>query len=97
MFQSINLGISASINIQIVDIFREHCFARVTILIPAVFSSGIGEKFSTWEPTKKELELLRHNPKRRRITSNCTIGECLCLSSCLLLISSDTQLLLVQL
>ena len=36
--------------------------------------SGIGEKYSTWEPTKRELELLRHNPKRRRITSNCTIG-----------------------
>ncbi|KAF0025116.1 hypothetical protein F2P81_021997 [Scophthalmus maximus] len=35
---------------------------------------GIGEKYSTWEPTKRELELLRHNPKRRRITSNCTIG-----------------------
>ncbi|CAB1311954.1 unnamed protein product [Coregonus sp. 'balchen'] len=36
---------------------------------------GVGEKYSTWEPTKRELELLRHNPKRRRITSNCTIGE----------------------
>ncbi|KAK1799003.1 hypothetical protein P4O66_007269 [Electrophorus voltai] len=35
---------------------------------------GAGEKFSTWEPTKRELELLRHNPKRRRITTNCTIG-----------------------
>nr|XP_040032268.1 LOW QUALITY PROTEIN: ubiquitin carboxyl-terminal hydrolase 22 [Gasterosteus aculeatus aculeatus] len=35
---------------------------------------GVGEKYSTWEPTKRELELLRHNPKRRRITSNCTIG-----------------------
>ncbi|XP_058139313.2 ubiquitin carboxyl-terminal hydrolase 22 isoform X1 [Dasypus novemcinctus] len=35
---------------------------------------GVGEKFSTWEPTKRELELLRHNPKRRKITSNCTIG-----------------------
>ncbi|XP_054624169.1 ubiquitin carboxyl-terminal hydrolase 22 isoform X1 [Dunckerocampus dactyliophorus] len=36
---------------------------------------GIGEKYSTWEPTKRELELLRHNPKRRRITSNCTIDD----------------------
>ncbi|XP_028908138.1 ubiquitin carboxyl-terminal hydrolase 22 isoform X2 [Ornithorhynchus anatinus] len=35
---------------------------------------GIGEKYSTWEPTKRELELLRHNPKRRKITTNCTIG-----------------------
>ncbi|MCJ8738213.1 hypothetical protein PDJAM_G00033000 [Pangasius djambal] len=35
---------------------------------------GIGEKYSTWEPTKRELELLRHNPKRRKITANCTIG-----------------------
>ncbi|KAI5619057.1 ubiquitin carboxyl-terminal hydrolase 22 isoform X1, partial [Silurus asotus] len=35
---------------------------------------GVGEKYSTWEPTKRELELLRHNPKRRKITSNCTIG-----------------------
>uniref|UniRef100_A0A8D1VT80 Ubiquitin carboxyl-terminal hydrolase n=1 Tax=Sus scrofa TaxID=9823 RepID=A0A8D1VT80_PIG len=35
---------------------------------------GIGEKFSTWEPTKRELELLTHNPKRRKITANCTIG-----------------------
>ncbi|GAA6076728.1 ubiquitin carboxyl-terminal hydrolase 22, partial [Tachysurus ichikawai] len=34
---------------------------------------GIGEKYSTWEPTKRELELLRHNPKRRKITANCTI------------------------
>uniref|UniRef100_A0A8C2CEA0 ubiquitinyl hydrolase 1 n=1 Tax=Cyprinus carpio TaxID=7962 RepID=A0A8C2CEA0_CYPCA len=29
---------------------------------------GIGEKYSMWEPTKRELELLRHNPKRRKIT-----------------------------
>ncbi|XP_077019453.1 ubiquitin carboxyl-terminal hydrolase 22 [Tamandua tetradactyla] len=35
---------------------------------------GVGEKFSTWEPTTRELELLRHNPKRRKITSSCTIG-----------------------
>ncbi|XP_035510988.1 ubiquitin carboxyl-terminal hydrolase 22-like [Morone saxatilis] len=35
---------------------------------------GIGEKYTTWEPTKRELELLRHNPKRRKITTNCTIG-----------------------
>lgn len=44
---------------------------------------GIGEKYSTWEPTKRELDLLRHNPKRRRITSNCTIGLCCCLHTCL--------------
>ena len=37
-------------------------------------SAGIGEKYTTWEPTKRELELLRHNPKRRKITTNCTIG-----------------------
>ncbi|XP_068100986.1 ubiquitin carboxyl-terminal hydrolase 22-A [Hyperolius riggenbachi] len=36
--------------------------------------TGVGEKYSTWEPTKRELELLRHNPKRRKITTNCTIG-----------------------
>lgn len=36
---------------------------------------GIGEKYTTWEPTKRELELLRHNPKRRKITTNCTIGK----------------------
>lgn len=36
--------------------------------------TGIGEKYTTWEPTKRELELLRHNPKRRKITTNCTIG-----------------------
>uniref|UniRef100_A0A8C6KPY2 Ubiquitin carboxyl-terminal hydrolase n=1 Tax=Nothobranchius furzeri TaxID=105023 RepID=A0A8C6KPY2_NOTFU len=35
---------------------------------------GIGEKYTTWEPTKRELELFRHNPKRRKITTNCTIG-----------------------
>nr|XP_010969024.2 ubiquitin carboxyl-terminal hydrolase 22-like [Camelus bactrianus] len=35
---------------------------------------GVGEKFSTWEPTKRELELLKHNPKQRKITSNCTMG-----------------------
>ncbi|KAG9340466.1 hypothetical protein JZ751_021579, partial [Albula glossodonta] len=36
---------------------------------------GVGEKYSTWEPTKRELELLRHNPKRRKITTNCTIAQ----------------------
>ncbi|RVE55648.1 hypothetical protein OJAV_G00234070 [Oryzias javanicus] len=35
---------------------------------------GVGEKFSSWEPSRREVELLRHNPKRRRITTNCTIG-----------------------
>lgn len=39
-----------------------------------IVSTGIGEKYTTWEPTKRELELLRHNPKRRKITTNCTIG-----------------------
>ncbi|KAF2982715.1 hypothetical protein EK904_011621 [Melospiza melodia maxima] len=42
--------------------------------------TGIGEKYSTWEPTKRELELLRHNPKRRKITTNCTIGPVLWIS-----------------
>ncbi|XP_024120216.1 ubiquitin carboxyl-terminal hydrolase 22 isoform X2 [Oryzias melastigma] len=36
---------------------------------------GVGEKFSSWEPSKREVELLRHNPKRRRITTNCTIDD----------------------
>lgn len=43
-----------------------------------VSSAGVGEKFSTWEPSKRELELLKHNPKRRKITSNCTIGGWQC-------------------
>lgn len=53
----------------IVSWFRLHRFVCPCKCVP-----GIGEKYSTWEPTKRELELLRHNPKRRRITSNCTIG-----------------------
>ncbi|XP_014646435.1 PREDICTED: ubiquitin carboxyl-terminal hydrolase 27 [Ceratotherium simum simum] len=36
--------------------------------------SGLGEKYPTWETTKPELELLGHNPRRRRITSSFTIG-----------------------
>lgn len=47
----------------------------VFVFFPVVCMSGVGEKYSTWEPTKRELELLRHNPKRRKITTNCTIGE----------------------
>lgn len=43
--------------------------------LPLYLILGIGEKYSTWEPTKRELELLRHNPKRRKITANCTIGQ----------------------
>ncbi|ERE64217.1 ubiquitin carboxyl-terminal hydrolase 22-A-like protein [Cricetulus griseus] len=35
---------------------------------------GLGEKYLTWETTKPELELLGHNPRRRRITSSFTIG-----------------------
>ncbi|XP_029785510.1 ubiquitin carboxyl-terminal hydrolase 27 [Suricata suricatta] len=35
---------------------------------------GLGEKYPTWETTKPELELLGHNPRRRRITSSFTIG-----------------------
>ncbi|XP_059535819.1 ubiquitin carboxyl-terminal hydrolase 27 [Myotis daubentonii] len=35
---------------------------------------GFGEKYPTWETTKPELELLGHNPRRRRITSSFTIG-----------------------
>lgn len=34
----------------------------------------LGEKYPTWETTKPELELLGHNPRRRRITSSFTIG-----------------------
>lgn len=43
-------------------------------LCALLVTTGIGEKYTTWEPTKRELELLRHNPKRRKITTNCTIG-----------------------
>ncbi|EDL33892.1 mCG3962 [Mus musculus] len=35
---------------------------------------GLGEKYPTWETTKPELELLGHNPRRRRIASSFTIG-----------------------
>lgn len=49
----------------------------IELMAPGLSSMclGVGEKFSTWEPTKRELELLKHNPKRRKITSNCTIGR----------------------
>jgi hypothetical protein len=30
--------------------------------------------FTPWEPTKAEIELLRDNPKRRKVTGNSTIG-----------------------
>uniref|UniRef100_A0A4W3H7S3 Ubiquitin carboxyl-terminal hydrolase n=1 Tax=Callorhinchus milii TaxID=7868 RepID=A0A4W3H7S3_CALMI len=42
--------------------------------LQGIVCGWVGEKYSTWEPTKRELELLRHNPKRRKITTNCTIG-----------------------
>ena len=27
-----------------------------------------------WEPTKEEIELLRQNPRRRKLSGNATIG-----------------------
>ncbi|XP_032816859.1 ubiquitin carboxyl-terminal hydrolase 22-like [Petromyzon marinus] len=35
---------------------------------------GLGDRYTSWEPTRRELELLRQNPKRRKIAPNCTIG-----------------------
>lgn len=54
--------------------FSEKQGRRHTFCVSSFVSAGIGEKYTTWEPTKRELELLRHNPKRRKITTNCTIG-----------------------
>ncbi|RXM32814.1 Ubiquitin carboxyl-terminal hydrolase 22 [Acipenser ruthenus] len=52
-----------------------HCSAHFSFYLTFISElPGVGEKYSTWEPTKRELELLRHNPKRRKITTNCTIG-----------------------
>ncbi|XP_006902972.1 PREDICTED: ubiquitin carboxyl-terminal hydrolase 22-A-like [Elephantulus edwardii] len=34
----------------------------------------LGEKYLTWETNKPDLEMLGHNPRRRRITSSFTIG-----------------------
>lgn len=30
--------------------------------------------FMPWEPTKEEIQLLKENPKRRKLTGNATIG-----------------------
>lgn len=53
---------------------RGHFDVTVPTYLWIFVFTGIGEKYTTWEPTKRELELLRHNPKRRKITTNCTIG-----------------------
>lgn len=31
--------------------------------------------YVAWEPTKSEMELLKQNPKRRRVEPNSTVGE----------------------
>ncbi|XP_013792247.2 ubiquitin carboxyl-terminal hydrolase 22-B-like, partial [Limulus polyphemus] len=35
---------------------------------------GIKEQYYEWEPSSFELDLLRRNPRRKRITDNCFIG-----------------------
>uniref|UniRef100_T1ITV3 Ubiquitin carboxyl-terminal hydrolase n=1 Tax=Strigamia maritima TaxID=126957 RepID=T1ITV3_STRMM len=42
--------------------------------IKAARSLGMREYFCPWEPTNCEIELLKRNPKRKRITENSTIG-----------------------
>lgn len=62
---------------KLLQLFKSFCcVSHCCYLFIYLFfvSTGIGEKYTTWEPTKRELELLRHNPKRRKITTNCTIG-----------------------
>ncbi|XP_032826199.1 ubiquitin carboxyl-terminal hydrolase 22-like [Petromyzon marinus] len=35
---------------------------------------GFGDRYIGWEPSRRELELLKQNPKRRKISANCTVG-----------------------
>jgi len=37
-------------------------------------SIGNSSFFTPWEPTKREIELLKENPKRRKVTGSSTIG-----------------------
>ena len=37
--------------------------------------TGLKNCFSAWEPSEQEVELLQQNRKRRRLTSNSTIGN----------------------
>lgn len=38
-------------------------------------SLSLGEFYRAWEPSIYEVELLRKNPRRRRVVENSTIGE----------------------
>ena len=43
-------------------------------VFPGCLSPGGVRRYSPWEPTETELELLIQNPRRRRVTGNSTIG-----------------------
>lgn len=39
-------------------------------------SLSLGEFYRSWEPTPQEVDLLKKNPRRRRVVENSTIGLC---------------------
>jgi len=45
------------------------------LMMKAGRSLGVGALYRAWEPSPETVELLKKNPKRRRIAPNCAIGK----------------------
>lgn len=57
---------------------------RLLCSILLCLSPGVKRQFAPWEPGQDEIELLRRNPKRRKVSENSHIGVCfsLCVPAC---------------
>lgn len=53
---------------ELIAVAREH-------RLKAAKSLGMPVIYQSWEPSRHEIELLRRNPRRRKLIENTTIGE----------------------
>jgi hypothetical protein len=53
---------------ELTAVAREH-------RLKAAKSLGMPAVYHSWEPSHREIELLRQNPRRRKLIENTTIGE----------------------
>jgi len=73
---AVDLAYGAVLCFQCGDYVYDQEFAEVAHehRIKAAKSLGMPAIYHSWEPSRREMDLLRRNPRRRKLIKNTTIG-----------------------
>lgn len=76
-FSAVDLAYGAVLCFQCGDYVYDQEFAAVARehRMKAAKSLGMPAIYHSWEPSRREMDLLRRNPRRRKLVKNTTIGE----------------------